>query len=113
MSLAERVRSDRKRLRLTQREAADAAGISLATWGNIETGRLKSPGVATERSVARVLGWTQSAQIAALDDGLTRLLSEVRETDPLAYEALVLVVRRVAIGLPRNNLLRGDNERNQ
>jgi len=53
--LGERIRSARRRRRLTQARAAEAAGMLQSTWSDIETGRV-SPTVQTLRRIADALG---------------------------------------------------------
>ena len=53
--LGERIRSARRRRRLTQARAAEAAGMLQSTWSDIETGRV-APTVQTLRRIADALG---------------------------------------------------------
>ncbi len=54
--LAQQVRSLRKKLRLTQENLADLAGITSRTIQHLESGRERRPDVQTLRSIAKALG---------------------------------------------------------
>lgn len=53
-ALAERARLARKRLKLTQQEVADKAGVSLGVIGNLENGKTVPQG-ANRRAIAQAL----------------------------------------------------------
>ena len=53
--LGERIRSARRRRRLSQTQAAEAADMLQPAWSDIETGRV-SPTVQTLRRIADALG---------------------------------------------------------
>jgi transcriptional regulator with XRE-family HTH domain len=51
----EKVRSHRVAAKLTQREAADAAGVSSQMWSDVENGRRDNLTITTLESVAEAL----------------------------------------------------------
>lgn len=57
-TLAARLRAAREASRLSQREAAEKAGISDETLNQLESGKMANPRLETLRALARVYGCT-------------------------------------------------------
>jgi transcriptional regulator with XRE-family HTH domain len=55
--IGQQVRQRREALGFTQKEAAEAAGVSEPTWGLLENGRQEGYKPLTLRGVCRALGW--------------------------------------------------------
>lgn len=108
-ALPQLVRARRKALALTQQQAADAGGLSVATWGNVESGRLPEPPATTAHGIATALGWTRDSVSRILrgmepieadrQDRMAQALEVIRSNDPAQYEALALIIERAAFAL--------------
>lgn len=73
--IANALRARRAALLLTQGDAAQAAGVSVATWQKAESGRPMEYQPRTKKAIARALQWP--------DDALDRL---VAGEDPATFE---------------------------
>ncbi len=65
--LARLVKARREELELTQREAADLAGLGLSTWQGVEYGKRNGVGRETRHGVEDALGWTRGSVKAVID----------------------------------------------
>lgn len=104
--LAREIRRRRRALSLTQEQAAQAADVSISTWGNLEAGRQTDPSPTTAAGVARALGWP-SDFLARIEAGGSpeaagqpldgpELLATLRDRDPEAYAAVLTLMRSLA-----------------
>lgn len=64
----DRLRERRLRLKLTQEEASDKAGINTSYWSQLETNKAENPGLATMRRVAQAVETSVSYLIGETDD---------------------------------------------
>ena len=109
MDIAERLRSIRKRLGYTQREAALAAGMSPQYLSDLETGRIRNPSLETLERLAQAYGMGADELIGrgastpreGLPEGLQELLADPHweeRIDELWVETL-LRIRHAGVGL--------------
>lgn len=74
------VRNQRLHLGWTQQDAADRAGLSLATWRTIEAGGRDLYQELTIRKVCRSFGWPSDAFTVILDGGGAPALVDLAQT---------------------------------
>lgn len=67
--LGETMRERREALNLTQQQASEAAGVSLAVWSVLERGRNDNPKRKSLRGVDTALGWGHGSAEAIADGG--------------------------------------------
>lgn len=82
--LAHEVKDRRRRLDLTQEEAAARGGdgVNRTYWQQIEGARRSAMSAKTEFAICRALGWTEDS-IQRIHRGLTPLLMEERQQSEL------------------------------
>lgn len=97
IELGERIRAAREERGLTQRAAAQAAGIATDMISRLENGRYTSPGLRTLLRIADGLGTSVAALLpdvpanrGSLDNGLrARLMAVVARAEPRELELIV------------------------
>lgn len=103
IELGHRIRSAREERGLTQRAAAEAAGIATDMISRLENGRYTSPGLRTLLRIAEGLGTTVASLLpdvpanqGTVESGLrTRLLATVSRAEPKDLELLVQIAGAV------------------
>lgn len=86
--LAERIRARRRRLGLTQAEAAELAGISAVLWGRLERASRTSYAAASLAGVARAMRWSPTSIAETLDGGEPSPLVDVGAETVVALDRL-------------------------
>jgi transcriptional regulator with XRE-family HTH domain len=97
VELGERIRAAREERGLTQRAAAQAAGIATDMISRLENGRYTSPGLRTLLRIADGLGTSVAALLpdvpanrGSVESGLrARLMAVVARADPRELELIV------------------------
>lgn len=96
--LARHVRGRRRQLRLTQRQAAEQAGVSEPTWGVVENAKAENYADMTLSGIDLALGWCPGSARTVLEDpGHEPLLASSRpaENDTGLLEEVAELLQRV------------------
>jgi transcriptional regulator with XRE-family HTH domain len=91
--VGEQMAQRRRTLKMSMRAAAKAGGTSPSTWSDLERGVRTNPDMATQRAVARALGWSLDWLDRILDGGEPELDS----AEPVSQPDVADVLRRVEL----------------
>ena len=96
MGLEDRIREARKKLKLTQEQAAARIGVAKSTWAGYESGN-SQPDIAKLVKIMDVLDVDANYLWQDYQDEKTSPASEDAEEDPISVDEMKLLLRRLGL----------------